>query len=116
MKYEYLILDLVIIAGPLALSFDRRVNFRQYWTYAFPAIIITAIPFIIWDIKVTGRHWWFNEKYISGYTFLDLPVAEWLFFIVVPYACLFTWEVLRAEYPALIALTVFTWSNFSLPK
>ena len=94
MKAEYLILNLLILAGPLALSFDRRVNFAQYWTKLFPAIIIFLIPFIVWDILVTGRHWWFNEQYTLDFRLLNLPLGEWLFFITVPYACIFTWEVL----------------------
>ncbi len=98
MKYEYLILIIAITAAPLSLSFDHKVNFRQYWRFVFPAILLVAVPFLIWDILVTGRHWWFNENFTSGIRILGLPLAEWLFFIVVPYACIFTWEVLRAYF------------------
>lgn len=98
MKYEYLLLIIIIISGPLTLSFDRKVNFRQYWRFVFPAILFVAVPFLIWDAVVTGRHWWFSEQYTSGIRLLGLPLAEWLFFIVAPYACIFTWEVLRAYF------------------
>ena len=94
MHAEYLILNILIILGPLALSFDRRMHFVQYWPKLFPAIILFLIPFIIWDALVTGRHWWFNEQFTLDLRLLNLPVGEWLFFITVPYACIFTWEVL----------------------
>ena len=57
MKIEYLLFNLIIISGPLALSFDRRVRYVRNWGKAFLASFLTLIPFIIWDSLVTGRHW-----------------------------------------------------------
>jgi len=37
----------------------------------------------------------FNEKYILGVTIANLPVEELLFFISVPFACLYTWEMIQ---------------------
>ncbi|MEQ8521245.1 MAG: lycopene cyclase domain-containing protein, partial [Vicingaceae bacterium] len=52
--------------------------------------------FIPWDIYFTHQGvWWFNDKYISGIKFLLLPLEEWLFFILVPFACIFIYEVLE---------------------
>ncbi|MGH1366168.1 MAG: lycopene cyclase domain-containing protein [Calditrichia bacterium] len=95
MKYEYLVFNLIVISGPLALSFDRRVYFYSKWKQAISAILITLVPFVIWDALVTHSHWWFNENYTLDFRLAQLPLGEWLFFITVPYACLFTWEVLR---------------------
>ena len=58
------------------------------------AIILPAIPFLLWDALVTGTHWNFNPKYVSGFKIINLPVEEILFFITVPFACLFTWEMI----------------------
>ena len=52
------------------------------------------VPFVIWDILVTGSHWWFNEAYTLDFRFLGLPIGEWLFFITVPFGCLLVWETL----------------------
>jgi lycopene cyclase domain-containing protein len=57
------------------------------------AILMAAVPFIIWDSCAAGIHWYYNKSYIVGLYLLDLPIEEWLFFITVPYACLFTWEM-----------------------
>jgi hypothetical protein len=61
MKSEYLILNAIIISGPLALSFDKRVFFIQYWREVLIGITIPAVVFIVWDALVTGRHWYFND-------------------------------------------------------
>ena len=58
------------------------------------AIVIPAIPFLLWDALVTGAHWHFNPKYVSGIKIINLPIEEILFFITVPFACLFTWEMI----------------------
>jgi lycopene cyclase domain-containing protein len=58
------------------------------------AIVIPAIPFLLWDAIVTGAHWHFNLLYVSGIKIVNLPIEEILFFITVPFACLFTWEMI----------------------
>jgi lycopene cyclase domain-containing protein len=98
-KYEYLIFNIVVLAGPLVLATMRRFYFIDRWSYALPAIIITAIPFIIWDILVTGRHWMFSEAYTLNFRLANLPLEEWLFFLTVPFACLFTWEMILKYLP-----------------
>lgn len=98
MDIEYLVFNLIIISGPMTLSFDRKVAFYKKWKFIYAAIFITMIPFIIWDAIVTGRHWWFNEKYTLDFKPAGLPIGELLFFIAVPYALLFVWEVFAAYF------------------
>ncbi|GAB4184222.1 MAG: hypothetical protein Kow00108_21770 [Calditrichia bacterium] len=93
---EYMVLNLVIVFFPLALSFDRKVAFFRKWKLVFPVIMLTALPFILWDALVTGRHWYFNESYTLPFRPLGIPLEEILFFITVPYAVLFIWEVLTS--------------------
>ena len=99
MKTEYLLFNLIIILGPLLYSFDRRVTFVNQWWNVARSVIIPMAVFILWDALVTGRHWWFNPHYTSEMRLLNLPLGEWLFFITVPFACLFVWECLAAYLP-----------------
>lgn len=97
MKSLYLFIDLFSLLGPLLLSFDKKVAFFRYWKALFPAILIMMIIFIPWDIAKTARGvWGFNEDYILGIYIGNLPLEEWLFFICIPYACIFIYECLNA--------------------
>ena len=72
----------------------RPFYFISRWKYTILPILFPAIFFLIWDSIVTDSHWRFNEKYVLGITFFNLPIEEILFFISVPFACLFTWEMI----------------------
>lgn len=90
--YAFLLAGSVLI--PFALSFDRKVAFYRKWKALFPATLITAAIFITWDIYFTRHNvWWFNKDFVTGFYFAGLPVEEWLFFIVIPYCCIFIYEV-----------------------
>lgn len=93
MKLEYLIFNILIIIGPLSLSFEKGIYYFGRWKQAFTAIVIVLIPFIIWDSIVTGRHWWFNPEYTLDFRLAGIPLEECLFFISVPFAVLFIWEI-----------------------
>ncbi|MEO6028026.1 MAG: lycopene cyclase domain-containing protein, partial [Candidatus Binatia bacterium] len=92
MAEEYLVFNLVVIAGPVIAAQHAATTFRRRWLPALTAIVIVAVPFIVWDILVTGRHWSFNPAYYSVHL-AGLPLGEWAFFLTVPLACLFTWEM-----------------------
>jgi lycopene cyclase domain-containing protein len=93
----YLYLNIFTIAFPLLLSFDRKVAFYKNWPYLWPAIIINAVLFIIWDVLFTQAGiWGFNPEYLVGIYLFNLPLEEVLFFITVPYACVFIYECLNA--------------------
>jgi len=98
MNLEYIIYNLVVVSGPLSLSFDKRVRYVNHWRRALTAAFITLVPFVIWDMLVTDRHWWFNPFHTFPVRILGLPIGEWLFFITVPFACLFIWSILNSYY------------------
>src|SRR3989344_3641341 len=79
----------------------------------------------VWDVLAT-RHgkndpvwlWQFNEKDILGVKFFDLPIEEYLFYVVSSVYVIFTWESFRfvseTGNPAMYAVLPFVamWSLF----
>lgn len=89
----YFWINILSISVPLIVSFDRRLKFHHHWKYLFPAMLGTMAVFIPWDIyKTDSGVWGFNPEHIQGIYIFNLPVEEWLFFIAIPYACLFTYH------------------------
>lgn len=100
-QFTYLLIHLAAIAGPLALSFDKKVQFYKKWKYVFPAMIVPAIFFLIWDAWFTYKGaWGFSALHIVGWKWGNLPIEEVLFFITVPYCCLFIYECILCYFPS----------------
>lgn len=100
MKYTYLLIDIFTVAMPLAFSFEGRIGFYKKWLYLLPAMLITAAIFIVWDHYFTlAGVWSFNHKYTLGLDIWSLPLEEILFFITVPYSCVFIYENVRLFKP-----------------
>jgi lycopene cyclase domain-containing protein len=100
--FTYFIILAASLAGPLALSFDKKVAFYKKWKFLFPAMIFPALFYIIWDVYFTTKGVWsFNPKYNVGVFLYNLPIEEILFFIVVPYCCMFIYECIKCYFPKL---------------
>lgn len=86
----YSIILFCSIIVPLLLSFDKKLQFYKQWKYLLPSILIIASIYITFDIYFTKLDvWGFNPRYHSSIVFFELPLEEWLFFIVIPYASIF---------------------------
>ena len=86
----YAWLNLLSVSIPFIASFHPRIGFYRHWPALFPAIILAMIPYVIWDVIFTRLGiWGFNDRYLSGATLLDLPVEEWMFFLCIPFSCIF---------------------------
>jgi len=95
----YLLIDLAILAAPLVLSFDRRVRYVRRWPAVFAAAGLTAAVFLPWDaLKTYFGIWGFSTRYAGAFRLFGLPAGELLFFLVVPFSCLFIYEVVRAYF------------------
>ena len=96
----YLTILLLSFSIPFLLSFDRKLHFFTQWKHAIPAILIVAVAFILMDMLYTHlRVWGFNPDYYLGIRIFNLPLEEVLFFILIPYACVFLHEVLKLYFP-----------------
>ncbi len=72
------------------------MQFFKKWPGLFKGIGLMMVLFIPWDIWFTDIGVWaFNDNYTSGFRIFLLPIEEWLFFILVPYACLFIHSSLK---------------------
>jgi lycopene cyclase domain-containing protein len=81
---------------PFIVSFNSKVNFNKYFLPLIIALLTSAIPFIFWDIYFTYLEvWGFNSEYHSGILVINLPLEEILFFIIIPFCCLFTYFVFK---------------------
>lgn len=96
MQSEYFIVLAVSFTAPLILSFSKKMDFYKYPLRLIAALLFPFVLFITWDIIVTARgHWSFNPLYTVGFKIFGLPIEEILFFIIIPFCGLFTWESVK---------------------
>ncbi|MFN4914479.1 MAG: lycopene cyclase domain-containing protein [Sphingomonadales bacterium] len=111
----YFWIDIATIAGPLALSFDKRVAFHSQWKYFLSAMLITSGIYLIWDVIFTAIGvWHFNPAFVTGLYIGNLPWEEVFFFVAVPYACLFIYACLRHYFPNLENRNAARFSSLTL--
>jgi lycopene cyclase domain-containing protein len=93
MKWTYLLVNFFTVIVPFIFSFHPRIKFHQKFTGFFKANLIVSVLFLIWDAYfVADGVWSFNPDYILGYKVYNLPLEEILFFVCIPFACLFTFH------------------------
>jgi lycopene cyclase domain-containing protein len=86
------------------------MKFYKKWGSLWPALLIVAALFIVWDHYFTlWGIWYFNPQFVVGWFVWGLPIEEWLFFLTIPYACMFVYETVR--YYDWVELS----SNFTIP-
>jgi len=101
-QFTYLLLMVITIAGPIGLSFDKKVAFYKNLKPFLISAGIASLIYIIWDIIFTKNNIWkFNDIYILKLKLFNLPLEEYLFFIIVPYASLFIYECIKSYFPNL---------------
>ena len=95
-NYTYLLINIFSIIVPVIFSFHKAMGFYKNLASCFKAIFLVGLIFVAWDIYFTQQGvWGFNKQYLSGLKVFNLPFEEILFFICIPYACIFTHEVYK---------------------
>jgi lycopene cyclase domain-containing protein len=100
MNNLYLWLNFGSFIIPFLFSFHPKLQFYKKWRSFFIGVCIMMLFFIPWDVVFTANGLWgFNDTYITGIKLFYLPLEEWLFFICIPYACIFTHYSLYHFFP-----------------
>lgn len=100
MKYTYLLVLLFTIVVPFLFSFHPRILFDKHFIPFIKASVLASIPFLAWDVFFTETGVWsFNPDYTIGWKIYNLPVEEVLFFICIPFSCMFTIHCFRKFFP-----------------
>lgn len=92
-SYTYLAL-IVLVAAPFLWKFrDRNLPLSRRLFPALAAMLIVAVPFLVWDVAVTAAgHWSFSDLHTVGWRIAGLPIEEILFFVVVPLTSILVWD------------------------
>lgn len=94
--YLYLAVVLGCFMIPFLFSFHPSLQFHKKWKELSKGLVVMMAFFIPWDIYFTSLGiWGFSEDYTIGIKIFHLPLEEWLFFICIPYACVFTYHCMK---------------------
>jgi len=100
MRFEYLLVLFLSALVPAIFCRHPSLPLARRGKAAVKAILIPSFVFWCWDIAATFRgHWSFNPKFVIGVTLVNLPIEEYLFFIVVGFVSVFTYEVVISKLP-----------------
>lgn len=96
--YTYLILNILIIFFPLKLSFDKKLKFYSHFEDLSISILFGGFFMVLLDMFfVKKRILVFMPEYLIKTNLISLPIEEILFFITVPFACIFVYEYLKIK-------------------
>jgi lycopene cyclase domain-containing protein len=95
-RFEYFIVLILVVIPIIIMMIHKKSVLKGKELIVFGCILISSIPFLIWDYFATQRgHWSFNTDYNTGIYILNLPIEEVLFFVAIPLACLYVWQSLK---------------------
>jgi lycopene cyclase domain-containing protein len=95
--WQYLIVMALCVAVTIPLEFLGARVYRDPGT-ALRSILPVAAVFLVWDaIAIAGSVWSYNPRYVTGLDLpLDIPIEEFVFFLVIPLCALLTYSCVEA--------------------
>ena len=92
-KYFYFLLLLLSFSFPLIKSFEKKLKYYKKWPALLSGVILMVAIHIPIDIYFTNIGVWsFNKDFVCGIYLANLPIEEWLFFVIIPFCCVFIYE------------------------
>lgn len=92
LPYTYLLINFFAVIICFIFSFHPKIKFNRHFGAFIKASILVGLVFILWDIWFTKNGvWWFNYRYLTGFKISELPFEEVLFFVCIPFSCVFTY-------------------------
>ena len=100
LKFSYLAMLIFTIIASFWLELAFKVNVLRRIKRVILSLLPISAGFLIWDAyAISQGHWHFDANQITGIFGLgDIPIEEFLFFLIIPIAVLMTLEgVLRLK-------------------
>ncbi|WP_262147797.1 lycopene cyclase domain-containing protein [Chryseobacterium foetidum] len=92
MQFTYLLINFFAVIICFIFSFHPKIKFNRFFRAFILSSLFVAVFFIVWDMIFTAKKvWWFSHEYTIGLLIYNLPIEEILFFICIPFSCVFTY-------------------------
>jgi lycopene cyclase domain-containing protein len=104
LKFGYCAMLAFTVLGSFWLEIVLKVRVLARFKRVLKSVFPIALLFLIWDAYAISRgHWHFDTKQILGiYGPANIPLEEYLFFLIVPIAAIMTIEAVcsvKKEWP-----------------
>lgn len=98
LKFGYVAMLTFTVFGSFWLEIALKVRVLKRIKRVLMSVIPVAILFLAWDAyAVASGHWKFDPEQVVGiYGPFEIPLEEYLFFIIVPMAAIMTIEGVRS--------------------
>ncbi|WP_446663947.1 lycopene cyclase domain-containing protein [Flexivirga sp. B27] len=95
LAYAAVLVACFAVTAPLVPAF--RLSRMRRVRLLLAAIGCAAAPFVVWDLWAAHvGHWHFDGGQVLGLRLLGLPIEEWAFFVVIPFAAIASYEAVGA--------------------
>lgn len=93
----YVAVLVACLAATVPLVFGFHLNGMRRLPVLLVAIACAAAPFVLWDLWAThAGQWRFDGGQVLAARLFGLPLEEWAFFVVIPFAGIASYEAVGA--------------------